>query len=148
MKGRAGTKPGDALNVESNRSISPEMKRINPAEDSSWNALLAAQPKRSFFHTAEWAKVLADTYGYAPVYFGAGEAGGGCSWLPLMEVDSWLTGRRGISLPFTDDCEPLCQEASTFQKLFRDAVEFGKSRGWKYIECRGGRELFHEVPAS
>lgn len=147
-KGRAGTKPGNALNVELNRSISPERQRINPAEDSHWNALLAAQPKRSFFHTAEWARVLADTYGYAPVYFGAGEAGGQCSWLPLMEVDSWLTGRRGISLPFTDECEPLCADAETLQKLFRDAVEFGKSRGWKYLECRGGRELLHEVPAS
>ena len=148
MPRRAGTPPGDALIVESNRSISPEMQRINPAEDSNWNALLAAQPRRSFFHTAEWAKVLADTYGYAPVYFGAGAADGRSSWLPLMEVDSWLTGRRGISLPFTDDCAPLCAEAETFQTIFRDAVAYGKSRGWKYIESRGGRELFHEVPAS
>lgn len=124
------------------------MQRINPAEDFNWNILLAAQPKRSFFHTAEWAKVLNDTYGYTPVYFGLGEAGGRSSWLPLMEVDSWLTGRRGVSLPFTDDCDPLCAEAGTLQKLFRDAVEFGKSRRWKYIEIRGGRELFHEVPAS
>lgn len=124
------------------------MQRINPAEDSQWKALLAAQPKRSFFHTAEWAKVLTDTYGYAPVCFGSGEGGGTGSWLPLMEVDSWLTGRRGISLPFTDECEPLCAEGDTFQKLFQEAVEFGKSRGWKHIEIRGGRELLHEVPAS
>ena len=124
------------------------MQRVNPAEDSNWNALLTTQPKRSLFHTAEWAKVLAETYGYTPVCFRTMAADGEYSWLPLMEVDSWLTGRRGISLPFTDDCEPLCQEAGTFQRLFRDAVEFGKSRGWKYIEFRGGRELFHEVPAS
>src|SRR5437879_2392374 len=52
------------------------MQRINPLEDSNWNALLAAQPKRSFFHTAEWAKVLADTYGYTPVYFRAGDPKG------------------------------------------------------------------------
>jgi hypothetical protein len=60
----------------------------------------------------------------------------------------WLTGRRGIGLPFTDDYEPLCADANMFQKLFASAVEFGKSRNWKYIECRGGRELFGEVPAS
>ena len=88
------------------------------------------------------------TYGYAPVYFASGETGGSRSILPLMEVDSWLTGRRGIGLPFTDECEPLCQDATTFQKLFQSAVEFGKSRNWKYIECRGGRELFGRVPAS
>jgi lipid II:glycine glycyltransferase (peptidoglycan interpeptide bridge formation enzyme) len=68
--------------------------------------------------------------------------------LPLMEVDSWLTGRRGIALPFTDDCEPLCPDGEEFQKLFAGAVEFGKSRNWKYLELRGGRELLGEVPAS
>ncbi len=138
--------------MESNHAISPHpsppRQRLNPAEDSNWSALLAVQPKRSFFHTAAWARVLTDTYGYTPVYFAAEEAGGKSSWLPLMEVNSWLTGRRGIGLPFTDHCEPLCEEAGTFEKLFREAVEFGKSRRWKYIEFRGGRELLHKVPAS
>jgi hypothetical protein len=134
--------------LEASRSISPEVQRINPIGFANWNALIAAQPKHSFFHTAEWAKVLLDTYGYAPVYFAARETDGNHSILPLMEVDSWLTGRRGIGLPFTDDCEPLGQNAVTFQKLFASAVEFGKSRNWKYLECRGGRELFGEVPAS
>jgi hypothetical protein len=123
-------------------------QRINPVEDSSGNVRLAAQPKWSFFHTTGWAKVLADTYGYTPVYFQADEADGQLACLPLMEVDSWLTGRRGIGLPFTDECEPLVTEAATLQKLFRDAVEFGRSRGWKYIECRGGQELFQGASAS
>jgi hypothetical protein len=130
--------------LEASRPTSREIQRINPIGNSNWNALVAAQSKHSFFHTAEWAKVLADTYGYAPVYFAAGET----DFLPLMEVDSWLTGRRGISLPFTDDCQPLCADAATFQKLFAGAVEFGKIRNWKYLELRGGRELFGEVPAS
>jgi hypothetical protein len=134
--------------LEASRPTIREIQRINPIGHPGWNALIAAHPKHSFFHTAEWAKVLADTYGYAPVYFTAGEAGGIRSLLPLMEVDSWLTGRRGIGLPFTDDCEPLCPDAGTFQKLFQSAVEFGKSRNWKYLEHRGGRELFGEVPAS
>lgn len=134
--------------LEASRTTSPEIQRINPIGDSNWNALITPQPKHSFFHTAEWAKVLAETYGYAPAYFKAGEADGRCSILPLMEVDSWLTGRRGIALPFTDDCEPLCPDAGAFQKLFEGVVEFGKSRNWKYLELRGGRELFGEVPAS
>ena len=39
--------------------------------------------------------------------------------LPLMEVDSWLTGRRGISLPFTDECEPLYPDAESFKNLLQ-----------------------------
>lgn len=130
--------------MEASRPTSREIQRINPIGHPNWNALVAAQPDHSFFHAVEWAKVLADTYGYAPVYFAAGET----ALLPLMEVDSWLTGRRGIGLPFTDDCQPLGADAGTFQKLFQSAVEFGKIRNWKYLELRGGRELFGEVPAS
>jgi hypothetical protein len=140
--------PHENLPLEASRSTSREIQRINPIGYADWNALVASHAKHSFFHTAEWAKVLADTYGYAPAYFVAGEAGGICPLLPLMEVDSWLTGRRGIGLPFTDDCGPLCADSGAFQKLFQSAVEFGRSRNWKYLECRGGRELFGEVPAS
>ena len=116
--------------------------------DIRWNEQLSTLPGRSFFHTAQWAQVLSGTYGYAPILFQAVEPCGRPAWLPLMEVDSWLTGRRGISLPFADDCPPLCQEAGTFQALFRQAVAFGKKRGWQSIECRGGRELLCEAPAS
>jgi lipid II:glycine glycyltransferase (peptidoglycan interpeptide bridge formation enzyme) len=65
-----------------------------------------------------------------------------------MEVDSWLTGRRGAGLPFTDECEPLCSDSETFQKLFQSALKLGRDRGWKYLECRGGEEFLPDAPAS
>ena len=55
-----------------------------------------------------------------------------------MEVASWLTGKRGVSLPFTDDCEPLGADQKKFREIFSAAQELGKSRGWKYLEGRGG----------
>ena len=36
-----------------------------------------------------------------------------------MEVDSWLTGRRGMALPFTDACAPLCRFRTEFEALFK-----------------------------
>ena len=84
-----------------------------------------------------------ETYGFTPVWLAADH-----SLLPLMEVDSWLTGRRGIALPFTDDCGPLCETEDDFQRLFQNAVELGRSRGWKSIELRGGRKFSGEAPAS
>jgi hypothetical protein len=65
-----------------------------------------------------------------------------------MEVDSWLTGRRGIALPFTDECAPLCQSAQDFRPLFQSAVELGRAHGWKSIELRGGRHFLADAPAS
>jgi hypothetical protein len=120
----------------------------SPFDHPDWDALVTSHPDFSFFHGSAWAKVLTETYGYAPNYFVTKEAGKIRSLLPLMEVDSWLTGRRGIALPFTDDCEPLCPDKDSFQKLFHDAVEFGKTRGWRYLECRVGRKFFDEVPAA
>jgi hypothetical protein len=65
-----------------------------------------------------------------------------------MEVDSWITGRRGIALPYTDDCEPLYSDPAAIRRLLQAATEFGRARGWKSVEWRGGRELFREAPPS
>jgi hypothetical protein len=55
-----------------------------------------------------------------------------------MEVNSFLTGKRGVSLPFTDYCEPIIDKDKDFADLFNSLIEYGKSRGWKYVEIRGG----------
>ena len=87
--------------------------------------------------------MLAETYGFRPVWLARDQ-----SLLPMMEVDSWLTGRRGISLPFTDECAPLCDSEAGFRELFHGALEFGRARGWKTIELRGGRGFLREAPVS
>ena len=122
-------------------------RRLNPLENPNWDVLLTSRPDFSFFHGTAWAKVLADTYGYVPHYFYSGTAAAPETVLPLMEVDSWLTGRRGIALPFTDECAPLGAGKESFGKMFEAAAAFGRARGWKYIELRGGGE-FLEGPAS
>ena len=121
---------------------------VSPAECPAWDKLVTAHPRGSIFHGSAWAKTLQGAYGFKPVYFTASEADGHSSILPLMEVNSWLTGRRGIALPFTDDCEPLYSDAAAIRNLIQAATEFGRTRGWKSVEWRGGRELFDEAPAS
>jgi hypothetical protein len=124
------------------------VRRINPLEDLHWDARLAGWPAASFFHSSAWARVLHSTYGFSPVYFTLGEASRPSAVLPLMEVDSWLTGRRGVALPFTDECEPLCRDADSFRRLFGETLEYAKVRAWKYLESRGGKAWFGDVPAS
>ena len=141
--------PGaDVAPLVDERPPAGSIQRINPLEDAHWDARLETCPAATFFHGAAWARVLQSTYGYTPVYFTLNESGRLRSLLPIMEVNSWLTGRRGVSLPFTDDCEPLCPDAASFRSLFREATEYGEARGWKYMECRGGKTLFAGAPAS
>src|ERR1700749_563610 len=109
------------------------VQRVDPARQLGWDEVIANQPHGSFFHSAAWAKVLADAYGYTPTYFTVNEGGVLRSVLPLMEVDSWLTGRRGVSLPFTDDCEPIYSDDQAFKSAFGEAKELGRARQWKYI---------------
>ncbi|MGC9941896.1 MAG: GNAT family N-acetyltransferase [Verrucomicrobiota bacterium] len=124
-------------------------RRINPLKTPNWDALVTSLPDFSFFHGTAWARVLAETYGFVPHYLYGESSGVPAALLPLMEVDSWLTGRRGVALPFTDECAPLGTDQSALRNAFQDAVEFGKSRGWKYIELRGGRDfLGGDVPSS
>lgn len=121
---------------------------VNPASHPDWDRLLAGYSDFSFFHGAAWAETLEGTYGYAPVYLTVEEAGVVRSLLPLMEINSRLTGRRGIALPFTDECSPLYEDSAWAHCLIQRAAALGKSRGWKSVEFRGGRELFPSASAS
>src|SRR5512134_721631 len=83
------------------------LKILNPLDIKEWNDLVAATPGTSFFHTANWARVLSESYDYKPVYFCEIEDGRFKTLVRMMEVDSFLTGKRGVSLPFTDYCDPI-----------------------------------------
>ena len=92
---------------------------IDPLCDPEWDRQIASHPNSTFFHSSAWAKVLSHTYGHVPFYLRLVRDGQLVALVPVMEVRSPLTGRRGVCLPFTDVCGPL---------LFED----------------GARELVHE----
>ena len=125
-----------------------ELEVINPVENKNWNELLLATSGHSFFHTSNWADVLQKTYKYTPTFFVSYGENKITNLLPVMEVKSFLTGKRGVSLPFTDFCEPLVVEGQQFRIMLDKAVSFGKKRNWKYLGIRGGESyLSAEQPA-
>lgn len=121
---------------------------LDPTTYPGWDDILLATPGYSFFHSSSWAKVLCESYGYTPFYFALIEDGRFRALIPVMEVDSFLTGKRGVSLPFTDYCEPLIDGNIQFKDLFQVLIDFGKKRGWRYLEVRGGKDLLPDTPAS
>lgn len=42
---------------------------VNPLKSFDWNEMLISCGRGTIFHTANWARLLADSYGYHPVYF-------------------------------------------------------------------------------
>ncbi len=125
-----------------------EVKIVNPLEYPSWDNLLLPHDNSSFFHSSRWARLLAETYDYRPIYFALFDGSGLSALVPVMEVKSFLTGKRGVSLPFTDYCEPLAAGEQQFRRLFGALAEYGRLAGWKHIEFRGGSDFFCGVPPS
>lgn len=111
---------------------------VNPLEQENWNNLLLNTAGYSFFHTAEWANVLSRSYGYRPIYLCEKKDNTLESLFALMEVSSFLTGKRGVCLPFTDACDPIAANEEQFKALMDRAVTLGRQRNWKYLEIRGG----------
>lgn len=98
--------------------------------------MISAHPGGTLFHSSAWARVLHDTYGHVPCYCGRIDRGELVGLLPVMEVKSIFTGKRGVSLPFTDFCAPLSSGGLRQEALIKLAIELGHSRRWKYFECR------------
>jgi hypothetical protein len=118
-----------------------EVKRLDPLTDGSqWDKLVLAHPDATIFHSAAWARVLNKTYGHKPVYLHVSTATGGTSLIPLMEICSAITGRRGVCLPFSDFCAPLISGAAASPGLYDQLSSIGQERRWRYFEIRGGNE--------
>jgi hypothetical protein len=113
---------------------------IDPTKHTGWDELLLTNENTSFFHTSGWAKVLVESYGYKSLYFAQIENGKLKGLLAVMEINSLLTGKRGVSLPFTDHCQVIAKDKDAFEALFEFAVDFGAKRGWKELEIRGGSQ--------
>lgn len=114
-----------------------DLQILNPLDIPNWDDLVLATGQASFFHSSAWARVLHESYGYKPIYFCSFENGKLSSLMPVMQVNSWITGKRGVSLPFTDYCEPILQENLSSPELLDDIIRSGRQRGWKYFELRG-----------
>ena len=84
---------------------------LDPLTDPRWERLVDRAPDASIFHHPAWLGLLRDQYRYplaaACALDASGEAVAG---LPVAFVASRLTGRRLVSIPFSDSCPPLVAE--------------------------------------
>ena len=122
------------------------VKIINPIEYPNWDQLLLTNDQSTFFHTAAWARVIHESYNYKPLYFTLIENSKLKTLLPVMEVKSFLTGSRGVSLPFTDACHPIAHQSRQFKELLHHVCEHGKKAGWRHIELRGAHNGLNPSP--
>src|ERR1043166_7479880 len=102
-----------AHSERSTREMSFEV--VDPGARSDWDKQISSFARANFFHSSPWMKALHACYGFEPAYLVRINGFETKVLVPLMEVKSFLSGKRGISLPFTDDCEPLCAADSNLK---------------------------------
>ena len=119
-----------------------KLEIINPLDFPDWDELLLTTEDYSFFHSSSWARVLYDSYKYKPLYFSSIENDTLSVLVPMMEVKSLLTGRRGVSLPFSDHCRPIIPDEKNCQEIMAAIVDYGRRAGWRYIEWRDAENCF------
>ena len=110
---------------------------IDPAADARWLSFLEGTPDATIFYHPAWLNALAEAYGYTRACLAVEEDGVVVGVLPLMEINSWITGKRGVCLPFSDACSPLAHSAAAGTALLEALEAERRSRSWKYAEVRG-----------
>ncbi len=128
--------------------MSSDYEVLNPLKHADWDTLIRRFPEASSFHSVEWTRVLCDSYGYLPCYLVFGDRESPSGIVPLMEIRSFLTGIRGVSLPFSDNCLPLLDGSIDRQKVIEAIFSYGRSAGWKEFEFRGGDLLVDTLSPS
>ena len=118
-----------------------QMRICDPVRNPGWDHVVALHRDAGCFHTSAWAKVLHQTYNHQPFYLQFSRGRRLAALVPLMEVRSPFTGRRGVCLPFSDACEPLIFDPEVVGSIRDRLVRFAQERRWKHLEIRGGKSF-------
>lgn len=111
--------------------------QVDPTRDGRWPELVERHPKASVFHTVGWLKALRRTYGYEPIAFTTSSPSSELqNGLLFCRIESWLTGHRLVSLPFSDHCEPLCDSREELDFLIRYLQTTLERQNLRYMEVR------------
>lgn len=110
---------------------------LDPMNDSRWDELVKVHPLSSIFHRKEWLQTLIETYGYRPLVLTTSPRGKPLSnGIAFCEVRSWITGKRLVSLPFSDYTDPLLSEMEIDLGFASWIATAARKQKLKYIELR------------
>jgi CelD/BcsL family acetyltransferase involved in cellulose biosynthesis len=89
------------------------------------------------FQTPGWLEALRRTYGYKAVVLTTSAQGKDLTnGIVFCQVHSWLTGRRMVSLPFSDHCQPLAGSEEELESLLLSVERELDPSKWTYVEIR------------
>lgn len=87
-------------------------RTIDPIADPAWLGFLERCPRAEVFHHPRWLELLRAQYGYGIHACCVADGDRIVAGLPIARIESRLTGRRLVALPFSDLCSPVVAEGA------------------------------------
>ena len=123
--------------------------QLDPIHDPRWPALLARDSRASVFHTRGWLEALRRSYGYLPVVLTTSSNREELrSGIVFCCVNSWMTGKRMVSLPFSDHCEPIVNGPDEGREILSFMGREIESQRLRYVEVRPLSPMLGETAGS
>jgi CelD/BcsL family acetyltransferase involved in cellulose biosynthesis len=107
----------------------------DPIENPRWAQLLERHPSASVFHSPGWLNALRQTYGYEPFVVTTSTGPTLENGLIACRVKGW-TSSRLVSLPFSDHCDPLMDDAADLSNSLECLLAHGRAIGSPSVELR------------
>ena len=127
----------------------PRIYSFDPLRDVRWARFLDRRAEASIFHTPAWIEALRRTYGYEPVAYTSSppeeELADG---LPFCRISTWLSGKRLVSLPFSDHVAVLVDDREVLGQMFSFLSKQVETKACKYVEIRPAEQAAWDLPGS
>lgn len=111
-----------------------EIRIARDADRRDWDAYVDAHPEGTAFHRSGWARTFVRAFGHRPLHLVAETRGTLLGVLPVVEVDSALTGKRLISTPLAGHGGPLADSAAVAEALVERARSLTRARGAGHLQ--------------
>jgi CelD/BcsL family acetyltransferase involved in cellulose biosynthesis len=106
--------------------------------DTRWMRFIEGHRDATVFHHPAWAELLVEAYRYRPSLLAQLDARGHIAvGIPVLEVHSRMTGRRLVSLPFTDHCPPLSRDERDLANFATALVRWQQAHALPAIDVHG-----------
>lgn len=107
--------------------------------DSNLSTFIEEQAKGTSSYFQAWLDLISGLYGYSVYPLTATNAEGKITgFLPLCSMQSPLTGRRLVALPFTDLCPLIAEDEASAGALIDQAIRLAQQQKVRYLELRSG----------
>lgn len=112
---------------------------VDPASNARWDKFVINHPLGAICHLSGWRRVLETSFPHLKGHYLALTDGinhGIKAGLPVFEVNSWITGKRLVSIPFATLCDPLISNDEELSILLAAAKALARKISASHIEIR------------